>query len=30
MTTRNFKGFKPPKTPKGGLVRHLPAKLAKS
>jgi len=28
-TTHNFKGFKPPKTQKGGVVRHFPAKLAK-
>jgi len=31
MMTHNFKGFKPPKNPrKGGVVRHFPAKLAKS
>ena len=31
MTTHSFKGFNPPpkKTPKGGVVRHFPAKLAK-
>jgi len=30
MATHNFNGFKPPQNQKRGVVRHFPAKLAKS